>query len=149
MTELANFDINQILKMLPHRYPFLLVDRILELEFGKSVKALKNVTMNEPHFTGHFPEFPVMPGVLILEALAQTAALLTYGGEKFDDSVYFFVGIDGARFKKPVTPGDQLIMNASVDRYKGGIWKFKTYATVNDVVVTEADLMCTIRKKEA
>ena len=149
MTELANFDINQILKMLPHRYPFLLVDRIMELEFGKSVKALKNVTMNEPHFTGHFPEFPVMPGVLILEALAQTAALLTYGGEKFDDSVYFFVGIDGARFKKPVTPGDQLIMNASVDRYKGGIWKFKTYATVNDVVVTEADLMCTIRKKEA
>lgn len=149
MTELANFDINQILKMLPHRYPFLLVDRILELEFGKSVKALKNVTMNEPHFTGHFPEFPVMPGVLILEALAQTAALLTYGGEKFDDSVYFFVGIDGARFKKPVTPGDQLILNASVDRYKGGIWKFKTFATVNDVVVTEADLMCTIRKKEA
>jgi 3-hydroxyacyl-[acyl-carrier-protein] dehydratase len=149
MTELTNFDINQILKMLPHRYPFLLVDRILELEFGKSVKALKNVTMNEPHFTGHFPEFPVMPGVLILEALAQTAALLTYGGEKFDDSVYFFVGIDGARFKKPVTPGDQLILNASVDRYKGGIWKFKTFATVNDVVVTEADLMCTIRKKEA
>jgi 3-hydroxyacyl-[acyl-carrier-protein] dehydratase len=149
MSELVNFDINQILKMLPHRYPFLLVDRVLELEAGQRVKALKNITMNEPQFTGHFPEFPVMPGVLILEALAQTAALLTFGKDAVDDSVYFFVGIDNARFKKPVTPGDQLILNASVERFKGGIWKFKTFATVNDVVVTEADLMCTIRKKEA
>ena len=149
MSELVNFDINQILKMLPHRYPFLLVDRVLELEAGKRVKALKNVTMNEPHFTGHFPEFPVMPGVLILEALAQTAALLTLGKDSVDDSVYFFVGIDNARFKRPVTPGDQLILNASIERFKSGIWKFKTFATVNDVVVTEADLMCTIRKKEA
>ena len=149
MSELVNFDINQILKMLPHRYPFLLVDRVLELEAGKRVKALKNVTMNEPHFTGHFPEFPVMPGVLILEALAQTAALLTFGKDSVDDSVYFFVGIDNARFKRPVTPGDQLILNASIVRFKSGIWKFKTFATVNDVVVTEADLMCTIRKKEA
>ena len=149
MSELVNFDINQILKMLPHRYPFLLVDRVLELEAGKRVKALKNVTMNEPHFTGHFPEFPVMPGVLILEALAQTAALLTFGKDSVDDSVYFFVGIDNARFKRPVTPGDQLILNASIERFKSGIWKFKTLATVNDVVVTEADLMCTIRKKEA
>jgi 3-hydroxyacyl-[acyl-carrier-protein] dehydratase len=110
MSELVNFDINQILKMLPHRYPFLLVDRVLELEAGQRVKALKNVTMNEPHFTGHFPEFPVMPGVLILEALAQTAALLTFGQDSVDDSVYFFVGIDNARFKRPVTPGDQLIL---------------------------------------
>jgi len=149
MSELVNFDINQILKMLPHRYPFLLVDRVLELEAGQRVKALKNVTMNEPHFTGHFPEFPVMPGVLILEALAQTAALLTFGQDSVDDSVYFFVGIDNARFKRPVTPGDQLILNASNERFKGGIWKFKTFATVNDVVVTEADLMCSIRKKEA
>jgi 3-hydroxyacyl-[acyl-carrier-protein] dehydratase len=149
MSELVNFDINQILKMLPHRYPFLLVDRVLELEAGKRVKALKNVTMNEPHFTGHFPEFPVMPGVLILEALAQTAALLTFGKDSVDDSVYFFVGIDNARFKRPVIPGDQLILNASIERFKSGIWKFKTFATVNDVVVTEADLMCTIRKKEA
>jgi 3-hydroxyacyl-[acyl-carrier-protein] dehydratase len=149
MSELVNFDINQILKMLPHRYPFLLVDRVLELEAGKRVKALKNVTMNEPHFTGHFPDFPVMPGVLILEALAQTAALLTFGKDSVDDSVYFFVGIDNARFKRPVTPGDQLILNASIERFKSGIWKFKTFATVNDVVVTEADLMCTIRKKEA
>ena len=91
MTELVNFDINQILKMLPHRYPFLLVDRVLELEAGKRVKALKNISMNEPQFTGHFPEFPVMPGVLILEALAQTAALLTFGQDAIDDSVYFFV----------------------------------------------------------
>jgi len=149
MTELVNFDINQILKMLPHRYPFLLVDRVLELEANKRVKALKNVTMNEPHFTGHFPDFPVMPGVLILEALAQTAALLTFGGDAVDDSVYFFVGVDNARFKKPVTPGDQLILNASIERFKAGIWKFKTFATVNDVIVTEAELMCTIRKKEA
>ena len=149
MTEIVNFDINQILKMLPHRYPFLLVDRVLELEEGQRVKALKNVTMNEPHFTGHFPEFPVMPGVLILEALAQTAALLTFGNDAVNDSVYFFVGIDNARFKKPVTPGDQLILNASIERFKAGIWKFKTFATVNDVIVTEADLMCTIRKKEA
>ena len=123
MSELVNFDINQILKMLPHRYPFLLVDRVLELEAGQRVKALKNVTMNEPHFTGHFPEFPVMPGVLILEALAQTAALLTFGQDSVDDSVYFFVGIDNARFKRPVTPGDQLILNASIERFKGGIWK--------------------------
>ena len=149
MSELVNFDINQILKMLPHRYPFLLVDRVLELEAGQRVKALKNVTMNEPHFTGHFPEFPVMPGVLILEALAQTAALLTFGQDSVDDSVYFFVGIDNARFKRPVTPGDQLILNDSIERYKGVIWKFKTFASDNDVVVTEADLMCTIRKKEA
>ena len=125
MTELVNFDINQILKMLPHRYPFLLVDRVLELEAGKRVKALKNISMNEPQFTGHFPEFPVMPGVLILEALAQTAALLTFGQDKVDDSVYFFVGIDNARFKKPVTPGDQLILNASVERFKGGIGNSK------------------------
>lgn len=115
MSELVNFDINQILKMLPHRYPFLLVDRVLELEAGQRVKALKNVTMNEPHFTGHFPEFPVMPGVLILEALAQTAALLTFGQDSVDDSVYFFVGIDNARFKRPVTPGDQLILNAPLN----------------------------------
>jgi len=105
MSELVNFDINQILKMLPHRYPFLLVDRVLELEAGKRVKALKNVTMNEPHFTGHFPEFPVMPGVLILEALAQTAALLTFGQDSVDDSVYFFVGIDNARFQKTSDSG--------------------------------------------
>ena len=142
-------DIHHILKMLPHRYPFLLVDRVLQLDKGKSIVALKNVTINEPFFNGHFPHRPVMPGVLILEALAQTAALLTFGKDAVDDSVYFFVGIDNARFKKPVTPGDQLILNASVERFKGGIWKFKTFATVNDVVVTEADLMCTIRKKEA
>jgi 3-hydroxyacyl-[acyl-carrier-protein] dehydratase len=151
MADMHDFDINQILKMLPHRYPFLLVDRILELEPGKTVKALKNISMNEPQFTGHFPEYPIMPGVLILEALAQTAALLTFSGgiEKDDESVYFFVGIDNARFKKPVTPGDQLILNATCERSKGGIWKFKTFATVDDSVVTEADLMCAIRKKEA
>lgn len=147
MSNAVNIDINQILKLLPHRYPFLLVDRILELEPRQSIKALKNVTMNEPHFLGHFPEFPVMPGVLILEALAQTAALLTFSEEKQDDSIYYFAGIDGARFKKPVLPGDQLILNAKVDRYMRGIWKFKVFATVNNDVVCEAELMCTVRKK--
>lgn len=147
MSNSVNIDINQILKLLPHRFPFLLVDRVLELEPRQSIKALKNVTMNEPQFMGHFPEFPVMPGVLILEALAQTAALLTFSEEKQDDSIYYFAGIDGARFKKPVLPGDQLILNAKVERYMRGIWKFKVFATVNEDTVCEAELMCTVRKK--
>ena len=151
MTDNTNIsmDIHEILEHLPHRYPFMLVDRVLSLEVGREIVAVKNVTMNEPFFQGHFPDFPVMPGVLIIEALAQTAALLTFSEERAEDAIYYFAGIDGARFKKPVTPGDQLILNASVERFKGGIWKFKTFATVNDVVVTEDDLMCTIRKKEA
>ena len=144
MADIHDFDINQILKMLPHRYPFLLVDRILELEPGKTVKALKNISMNEPQFTGHFPEYPIMPGVLILEALAQTAALLTFSGgiEKDDESVYFFVGIDNARFKKPVSPGDQIILKVSIDRILRGIWKYKGVALVDDAVVAEAEMMC-------
>lgn len=148
MSNTVNIDINQILKLLPHRFPFLLVDRVLELEPRQSIKALKNVTMNEPHFMGHFPEYPVMPGVLILEALAQAAALLTFSEEKVDDSIYYFAGIDGARFKKPVLPGDQLILNAKVERCMRGIWKFKAFATVNEELVCEAELLCTVRKKE-
>ena len=141
-------DIHQILKQLPHRYPFLLVDRVLELEKGKRIKALKNVTINEPFFGGHFPHHPVMPGVLILEAMAQVAALLafdTLGTTPDDKTVYYFAGIDGARFKRPVEPGDQLIMEVSLDRMKSGIFKFKAAARVNDLVVCEAELMCTMR----
>ena len=142
-------DIQHILRLLPHRYPFILVDRVLELERGKRIKALKNVTINEPFFNGHFPNRPVMPGVLMLEALAQTAALLSFesaGTEPGDDTVVYFVGIDGARFKRPVEPGDQLILEASIDRVKGGIYKYKTRASVAGQTAVEAELMCTIRK---
>lgn len=142
-------DIHHILRKLPHRYPFLLVDRVIEFEKGVSIKALKNVTINEPFFNGHFPNRPVMPGVLMLEALAQTAALLSFesaGTEPGDDTVVYFVGIDGARFKRPVEPGDQLILEASIDRVKGGIYKYKTRASVAGQTAVEAELMCTIRK---
>ena len=141
-------DIHQILKQLPHRYPFLLVDRVLEVEKGKSIKALKNVSMNEPQFTGHFPHRPVFPGVLMLEAMAQTAALLafdTLGVTPDDKTVYYFAGIDGARFKRPVEPGDQLVMDVTLDRMKAGIFKFKGVARVGDDVACEAELMCTMR----
>ena len=142
-------DIQGILRKLPHRYPFLLVDRVLEIEKGLRIKALKNVTMNEPFFMGHFPARPVMPGVLMLEALAQTAALLSFesiGQEPGDDTVVYFVGIDGARFKRPVEPGDQLVLEAQIDRAKAGIYKYKTRATVDGELAVEADLMCTMRK---
>lgn len=142
-------DIHQILKQLPHRYPILLVDRVLEIEKGVRIKALKNVSINEPHFQGHFPHRPVMPGVLILEALAQAAALLAFDtlGETPDDqTVYYFAGIDGARFKRPVEPGDQLVLEVELDRMKAGIFKFKARARVGDDIATEAELMCTMRK---
>ncbi|MFM7332535.1 MAG: 3-hydroxyacyl-ACP dehydratase FabZ [Brachymonas sp.] len=142
-------DIHQILKQLPHRYPILLVDRVLELEKGKSIKAIKNVTINEPFFEGHFPHRPVMPGVLMLEALAQAAALLSFdtlGVTHDDKTVYYFAGIDGARFKRPVEPGDQLLLNVSLDRMKAGIFKFKAQALVGTEVAVEAELMCTMRK---
>ena len=141
-------DIHQIRKQLPHRYPFLLVDRVLELEKGKRIKALKNVTINEPFFGGHFPNRPVMPGVLMLEAMAQAAALLAFdtaGVTMDDNTVYYFVGIDGARFKRPVEPGDQLIMDIELDRVRAGIYKFKGVTRVGNDVVCEAELMCTMR----
>ena len=147
----TTMDIHEILKRLPHRYPFMLVDRVLELEKGKRIRALKNVTMNEPFFTGHFPNRPVMPGVLMLEALAQAAAILAFdniGMLPDDKTVFYFVGIDNARFKKPVEPGDQLILHASLDRSKANIVKFSTYATVGDTTVVQADLMCTMRRIE-
>jgi 3-hydroxyacyl-[acyl-carrier-protein] dehydratase len=142
-------DIQHILRKLPHRYPFLLVDRVLEFEKDVRIKALKNVTINEPFFGGHFPSRPVMPGVLMLEALAQAAALLSFesmGTDPGDDTVVYFVGIDGARFKRPVGPGDQLILEARIDRTKAGIFKYKTRASVDGHTAVEAELMCTMRK---
>jgi 3-hydroxyacyl-[acyl-carrier-protein] dehydratase len=142
-------DIQRILRLLPHRYPFLLVDRVLELEQDVRIKALKNVTINEPFFSGHFPARPVMPGVLALEALAQSAALLSFGSagsEPDADTLVYFVGIDNARFKRPVVPGDQLILEARIDRIKGGIYRYKTQASVDGQLAVEADLMCTMRK---
>ena len=145
----AVIDIHRILKLLPHRYPFLLVDRVIELDPGKTIKVLKNVTMNEPFFQGHFPDFPVMPGVLIIEALAQTAALLTFSEEHDPEDVYYFAGIDGARFKRIVLPGDQLIMHATFGRGKAGIYKFQVKATVQDELAAEAAITCAVRKKSA
>ncbi|MEY2618674.1 MAG: beta-hydroxyacyl-(acyl-carrier-protein) dehydratase FabZ [Pseudomonadota bacterium] len=142
-------DIHQILKQLPHRYPFLLVDRVLSIEAGKRIVALKNVTMNEPFFTGHFPHRPVMPGVLILEAMAQAAALLSFdtqGVTPDDKTVYYFAGIDGARFKRPVEPGDQLTLDVTLERAKAGIFKFKGVTRVGDEIACEAELMCTMRR---
>jgi 3-hydroxyacyl-[acyl-carrier-protein] dehydratase len=142
-------DIQRILAKLPHRYPFLLVDRVLEIERHVRIKALKNVTINEPFFSGHFPSRPVMPGVLMLEALAQAAALLSFesaDAEPDENTVVYFAGIDGARFKRPVGPGDQLILEAWVDRAKAGIYKYKTRATVDGHIAVEAELMCTVRR---
>ena len=145
-------DIHQIIKKLPHRYPFLLVDRVIELEKDVRIKALKNVTINEPFFNGHFPNRPVMPGVLMLEALAQASALLSFSseGEESDGSrLYYFAGIDGARFKRVVEPGDQLILESTITRRKGAIYKYATRATVDGELAVEAELMCTVRAVDA
>jgi 3-hydroxyacyl-[acyl-carrier-protein] dehydratase len=141
-------DIHEILKLLPHRYPILLVDRVLAIETGKSIKTLKNVTINEPFFVGHFPRRPVMPGVLMLEAMAQSAALLSFataGVKPDNNAVYYFAGIDAARFKRPVEPGDQLVMQVDLVRSKAGIYKFKGAARVGEELACEAELMCTMR----
>jgi 3-hydroxyacyl-[acyl-carrier-protein] dehydratase len=146
---MTTLDIHQILKQLPHRYPILLVDRVIDLELGKSIRAIKNVTINEPFFTGHFPHRPVMPGVLMLEAMAQAAALLSFatqGVTPDDKTVYYFAGIDGARFKRPVEPGDQLVMDVTLERAKAGIYKFKGVSRVGEEIACEAELMCTMRK---
>jgi 3-hydroxyacyl-[acyl-carrier-protein] dehydratase len=141
-------DINEILQYLPHRYPFLLVDRVLEMEEGKRVLALKNVTMNEPFFPGHFPHHPVMPGVLIIEAMAQAAALLSFktmGIKPDENSVVYFAGIDNARFKRPVVPGDQLLFDVSITQSKRNIYKYKGVARVGGEVAAEAELMCALK----
>ena len=141
-------DIHEILNHLPHRYPFLLVDRVIAFEVGKSIHAYKNVSINEPFFQGHFPHHPVMPGVLIMEALAQAAGILSFKtmGEMPDaDSVFYFVGIDEARFKKPVMPGDQLHLHVAIERQMRGIWKYAAEAKVEGEIVASAKLMCAKR----
>jgi 3-hydroxyacyl-[acyl-carrier-protein] dehydratase len=143
-TEKPFLDIYQILKYLPHRYPFLLVDRVLECKSGESIRAVKNVTFNEPFFMGHFPERPVMPGVMILEALAQTAGVLTYNTLRKVPNAntrFYFAGIDGCRFRRPVEPGDQLILTAKVGRNMKGIWKLSTAAYVGDAEAASAEMM--------
>ena len=144
----GRMDIQEIMKHLPHRYPFLLIDRVIACEPGREIVALKNVTINEPFFAGHFPHHPVMPGVLIIEAMAQASAILAF--RSFDlrsdpNNVYYFVGIDEARFKRPVIPGDQLIIKAQVVRNLRGIWKFTGQALVGETLVSEAELMCTMK----
>ncbi|MGB7480304.1 MAG: 3-hydroxyacyl-ACP dehydratase FabZ [Burkholderiaceae bacterium] len=143
-----SLDITQIKQYLPHRYPLLLVDRVLDWESGKTITAIKNVTVNEEFFNGHFPHKPVMPGVLMIEALAQTAALLSFltmGQKPDDNSVVYFIGIDGARFKRPVEPGDQLVMRVEILRTARGIWKYKAQGSVDGQLAVEAELMCTMR----
>jgi 3-hydroxyacyl-[acyl-carrier-protein] dehydratase len=148
-------DIHQILKQLPHRYPFLLVDRVLEIEKGVRIRALKNVTMNEPFFTGHFPDYPVMPGVLIVEALAQAAAVLSLAGESTlkagegEKNLYYLAGIDDARFRKPVLPGDQLILEVEAERLSRSICRYQGRAFVDNQVVAEAKIICAIRPMDA
>jgi 3-hydroxyacyl-[acyl-carrier-protein] dehydratase len=147
-TDNKTLDIHQIKQYLPHRYPMLLVDRVLTWESGKTITAIKNVTVNEEFFNGHFPHKPVMPGVLMIEALAQTAAILSFltmNVKPDENSVVYFVGIDNARFKRPVEPGDQLKMDVEIVRVSRGIWKYKAVGSVDGKVALEADLMCTIR----
>jgi 3-hydroxyacyl-[acyl-carrier-protein] dehydratase len=141
-------NIHEILEYLPHRYPFLLIDRVIECELGKRIRALKNVSVNEPYFNGHFPYYKVMPGVLVVEAMAQAAAILSFrtmGIKPDDKSVYYFAGIDRARFKKPVIPGDQLILEVSIERNVRSVVKYAGKAYVDDVLVAEAELLCTLR----
>jgi len=145
MAESFEMDIHEVLKQLPHRYPFLLVDRITKCTPGESIEAIKNVTVNEPYFMGHFPHRPVMPGVILLEALAQATGLLafaTVGSTPEDNVLYYFVGIDKARFRKPVEPGDQVVLKASLIRQIRGMWKFATQAEVDGKVVASAEMMC-------
>ena len=144
-----SMDIHEILDHLPHRYPFVLVDKVTSMELGKEITAIKNVTINEPYFPGHFPYHPVMPGVLIVEALAQAAALLSFktmDTKPTEDSVYYFAGIDNARFKKPVNPGDQIILHVKIDRIIKGIWKYSGTATVDGEIVAEANMMCILKE---
>ena len=145
---MADMDIHQVLAHLPQRFPILMIDRVMECEPGKRILALKNVSANEPYFPGHFPHRPVMPGVLILEAMAQAAGILvfrTLGAKPDDKSVYYYAGIDNARFKRPVEPGDQLMVEVSILGSKRGIWKFGCAARVGEALAAEADILCTVR----
>lgn len=145
----TSMDIHEILQYLPHRYPFLLIDRVISLELEKEIVAVKNVSINEPFFPGHFPYHPVMPGVLIVEAMAQAAAILSFktmGSKPSDTSIYYFAGIDNVRFKRPVSPGDQLILKVKIERVLRGLWKYSGVAYVNDEVAAQADLLCTLKE---
>lgn len=150
MSDSTAMDIEEIKKYLPHRYPFLFVDRVLEIDLeNKKIRALKNVTVNEPHFPGHFPYFHVMPGVLIIEALAQASAILSFklmGTKPDDKTVYYFAGIDGARFKRPITPGDTLTLESTIINERRGIVKFAVRALVGEQLACEAELLCTMRQ---
>jgi 3-hydroxyacyl-[acyl-carrier-protein] dehydratase len=150
MNSMTSMDIKEILQYLPHRHPFLLLDRVVSCEPGKNIVAVKNVAISEPFFQGHFPENPIMPGVMILEAMAQAAAILSYKTLNYESKrnlVYYFVGIDNARFKKPVVPGDQLLLDVTMLRNVRGIGKFAALARVEGVLVAEAELLCTIRER--
>ena len=146
-----SIDIHKVMQMLPHRYPFLLIDRVLDYSKGESLTAIKNVTINEPFFSGHFPNRPVMPGVLVIEAMAQACGILTNLSDETqhsDNGVFLFVGIDKARFKKPVEPGDQLRLEVHFERSIKSIWKYSAKAHVGENVVAVAELMCTVRNVE-
>ncbi|MCW8932169.1 MAG: 3-hydroxyacyl-ACP dehydratase FabZ [Gammaproteobacteria bacterium] len=146
--QLNSMDIHDVLEHLPHRYPFLLVDKVIDFVPGKSLLALKNVTYNEPQFTGHFPQKPILPGVLVIEALAQATGILAYkttNTKPNGDSLYYLVGIDKARFKRPVNPGEQLMLKVEVIKNMRGVWKFNATATVDDQLVASAELMCAER----
>jgi len=143
---MTQMNINEVKNFLPHRYPFLLIDRVLDIEIGKRLTAIKNVSFNEPQFTGHFPSQPIMPGVLIIEALAQATGILAFKsevGRPQEGQIYMLVGVDNTRFKRTVEPGDQLKLEVEVLAVKRGIWKFKGIAYVDDKVVTSSELMCT------
>jgi len=148
---MTQMNINEVKNFLPHRYPFLLIDKVINFEVGKTLTAIKNVSFNEPQFTGHFPTQPIMPGVLIIEALAQATGILAFKsevGKPQDGQIYMLVGVDNARFKRIVEPGDQLKLEVEILTVKRGIWKFKTAAYVDDKVVTSAELMCTQKASE-
>ncbi len=139
-------NINEVKNFLPHRYPFLLIDRVLNFTVGKNLTAIKNVSFNEPHFIGHFPDHPIMPGVLIIEALAQATGILAFKsevGQPVTGQIYMLVGVDKVRFKKTVEPGDQLKLYVEVMTVKRGIWKFNCRATVEEQLVTSAEVICT------
>jgi len=149
---LSEMYIEEIRRFLPHRYPFLLVDRVIDCVPGETLTAIKNVTVNEPHFTGHFPDQAIMPGVLIIEALAQVTGLLgfrTMSEEPSDEILYMLVGIDGVRFKRQVVPGDQLMLKAKIERRSKVIWKFSCEASVDGELCTAASLLCAASPKEA
>ncbi|WP_296044781.1 3-hydroxyacyl-ACP dehydratase FabZ [uncultured Alteromonas sp.] len=145
---LNTIEIREIMDLLPHRYPFLLIDRVTDFELGVSIKAYKNITLNEPCFTGHFPDYPIFPGVLILEAMAQAAGILGFKTIGKNDKLYLYAGIDNARFKRPVTPGDKLEFDVCLVKERRGIWKFKGVASVDGEEACCAEFMCAMREKD-